>query len=1017
MNDDLDDEQGRDGNDPLSSTTSNSQQGKPSTRARRWLKRSGIAAGLAVLLLALAVFVLPTFAARWMLASTLEDLGLEATGVKTVEIDLWGREVSFGPIAVGVAGTAPVEVERFGLSFSGSQIFDRRGFGKVITIEGVSFEIVRAPDGQILLNGIDVFALAERFSSDGEPQAESEPWGVGVRSFELRNSVARFRSSDGREIDADIERLILSGFSSWLPEEPGQFSVLARVNDIDFELDGEAWPFSETIRVTATTQIDGVSREKIERFSGPLSLVQGEGALRARLENEIVIEREGKLSVSHDGRIEIQGLSVEVPSGPALHFDDADVTLKNMKTVLAPGSMSLSGSASITGAKARVTLSPNQSVQLDAVVLGLENVALATKEDRTVSGLLDAKLDASVGKVDLTDIGINFEQLNIVTDTLEFSQAPGTPENWSTNASLVLEKVEVQNTTEDGFRTAAFDFLNVQDVRIDQTLDMKLASAVIEAFKVEVQNKNDDGGITAAFESLNVEGARIDPALDMKLESAVIEALVATITDSARKEALQASFGKLSVLELGLTPDNALSADGVTVAGLDVKATSALLVGGETGDDAGSSGQLGQPTQAPQGGQGPSETAGLDIKLGSLRIADPAKVVLVDDRFSPATTVSLALETFRIENLDTSDPAARTLFSIATVVNEFTRLAGEGWIKGITDPSDFEVSSTLERLELPAFSPYAAKYLGLNLEKGRLTAAVRGNATDGNLDLGTDIEIQNLEFSPLSVEDAKRLSASTGVPVELAVDLLQDPNGLISLSIPIKGNINNPDFELSAVINKAMGNAIAGAVSTTLKLFFPPALLFSLVSSDGPGGGGDFASVPFDAGTTVLQADGQALLASLSKLVQERPRLTVTVCGRATSGDLRAVLAPDIAEVVSDRRSTHGRAMNLYITRLQPFVERGIVDSTGKILSADRPDTLPTRPEDPVLDEDAVFSELAAARVDTLRSSLTDLAAERTRAVRRALRELGTISDAQIAECRPVFDPADTAGPRAAVEL
>ena len=54
-------------------------------RRRRWLIAGSAFA--AVVLLGLAVFVLPTYAARWFLQSTLEDAGLQATGVETVEID------------------------------------------------------------------------------------------------------------------------------------------------------------------------------------------------------------------------------------------------------------------------------------------------------------------------------------------------------------------------------------------------------------------------------------------------------------------------------------------------------------------------------------------------------------------------------------------------------------------------------------------------------------------------------------------------------------------------------------------------------------------------------------------------------------------------------------------------------------------------------------------------------------------------------------------------------------------
>ena len=90
---------------------------------------------------------------------------------------------------------------------------------------------------------------------------------------------------------------------------------------------------------------------------------------------------------------------------------------------------------------------------------------------------------------------------------------------------------------------------------------------------------------------------------------------------------------------------------------------------------------------------------------------------------------------------------------------------------------------------MPAFSPYSAKMVGVNLETGQLWADVQGKAVTGSLEGNIDLDIAGLAFSPLTPEDAARLDATTGIPVETAVGLLQDSEGRIKLAIPVSGSI------------------------------------------------------------------------------------------------------------------------------------------------------------------------------------------------------------------------------------
>ena len=51
------------------------------------------------------------------------------------------------------------------------------------------------------------------------------------------------------------------------------------------------------------------------------------------------------------------------------------------------------------------------------------------------------------------------------------------------------------------------------------------------------------------------------------------------------------------------------------------------------------------------------------------------------------------------------------------------------------------------------------------------------------------------------------------LPLDMAISLLQDGEGKIDLKLPIKGDLDNPEFEIKSVVQKAIGNLIGGIVT------------------------------------------------------------------------------------------------------------------------------------------------------------------------------------------------------------
>ena len=297
-----------------------------------------------------------------------------------------------------------------------------------------------------------------------------------------------------------------------------------------------------------------------------------------------------------------------------------------------------------------------------------------------------------------------------------------------------------------------------------------------------------------------------------------------------------------------------------------------------------------------------------------------------------------------------------TTLLVDATVNQFTQVNMAGWIASPGAKPDFDLNGRVRRLELPPLSPYAAQAIGVNVEGGQLGITANATAKKGVLAGDIDIILRNLGFSALSAKEAEKLSASLGVPIETIVGLLQNDEGVIRLSLPLSGDMAAPSFDLSDAIGQAVSGAVKAAALAPFKLAFLPV---SMLANAAGGGALDFAPIPFEPGSNAVSASGETIVESLAKVLKERRKLRLLVCGKATSADASEVLTRE-----GERATGAGR--------------------------------------------DAAIERLAP--------QLWSLAGERTAAIRRALVDAGA-EPKQVAECRTTFDAADTKPPRVEVTL
>jgi hypothetical protein len=189
-----------------------------------------------------------------------------------------------------------------------------------------------------------------------------------------------------------------------------------------------------------------------------------------------------------------------------------------------------------------------------------------------------------------------------------------------------------------------------------------------------------------------------------------------------------------------------------------------------------------------------------------------------------------------------------------------------GKVNPLAKPLALDIKGNVRDLELPPLSPYAIKYAGYGIERGKLSMVVNYLVTpDGQLTANNSIVLNQLSFGE------KVEGAPNSLPVKLAVSLLADSNGVIDLNLPISGSLNDPQFSVGPVVWKIITNLIAKALTAP----------FSLLAN-ALGGGDELSNVAFAPGSSNLSAPARQGLDKVAKALIDRTGLKLTVQGTAS---------------------------------------------------------------------------------------------------------------------------------------
>ena len=309
-----------------------------------------------------------------------------------------------------------------------------------------------------------------------------------------------------------------------------------------------------------------------------------------------------------------------------------------------------------------------------------------------------------------------------------------------------------------------------------------------------------------------------------------------------------------------------------------------------------------------------------------------------------------------------------------------------GKINPLTEDAFTDLVITLGGMDLTPAGPYSGKHVGYALSKGKLSLDLKYKVSQKLLEAENIVLVDQLTFG-----EKTDSPDATSLPVPLVVALLQDRKGRIEIDLPIRGDLNDPDFKYGGVVISALMNLLGKVVAS------PFALIGNLI----PDGGSeeDLQFVQFLPGSDTLLADEVKKLDALAKALGERQGLRLEVTGTAdVTLDRDALRLRKLRDQLLALKQQEGGKAKPEPEELSAEDEQRLVEQLFAKLPAAQPEPVAGQPEaaeqkPPTLEE---MRQRLLATITVPEAELESLARQRAEAVRNHLLEQGGLANERV---------------------
>ena len=253
----------------------------------------------------------------------------------------------------------------------------------------------------------------------------------------------------------------------------------------------------------------------------------------------------------------------------------------------------------------------------------------------------------------------------------------------------------------------------------------------------------------------------------------------------------------------------------------------------------------------------------LGVRIGAIDIND-GSANFADFSLTPNFATAIQQLNGQIGTIDNRQPKPAKV-DIKGKVDRYAPVTIKGALNPFDPMASLDIATSFKRVELTTLTPYSGKFAGFRIRKGRLNIDLHYIITQGQLKAENKVVVEQLQLGEkVDSPDAVDL------PIRLAVALLKDTEGKISIELPVTGNLNDPQFSVMPIVWQTLRNLVLRAAQAPFKF------IGGLITG---GDAQDLGSVSFAAGSSDLAPDAQSALDKLAAALKERPALRLEIEG------------------------------------------------------------------------------------------------------------------------------------------
>ena len=250
------------------------------------------------------------------------------------------------------------------------------------------------------------------------------------------------------------------------------------------------------------------------------------------------------------------------------------------------------------------------------------------------------------------------------------------------------------------------------------------------------------------------------------------------------------------------------------------------------------------------------------ISIGSIVVSN-ATMRFTDRSMTPNVNLTIQQAGGTIDDIS-SDQLRHADINLHALIDNVGPADITGRLNPFSGTQTNEIKISVKDVDLTPASPYAGKFAGYRIARGKLSLDLAYNMVGKKLSSKNVITLDQFTFG-----EKVNSADATHLPVRLAIAIMKDRAGKIVLDVPIEGSLDDPQFRIGKVVTRTILNLLTKVATSP----------FSLLGAVFGGGGEELGYQDFAPGSAALAPDNVKKLDSLVKGLFERPALQLEIAG------------------------------------------------------------------------------------------------------------------------------------------